>query len=330
MADKIMSLKIMGANGSFSNEYPIGVTASNVDISVNGTASNADTVIQNIISGTQTVGNATKANGHTVNADVPSNAKFTDTVTTVDTSLSTTSTNPVQNKIVKNNLDKKLNLTGGTLTGALKITGGTSETTNLDVAGLAFAGTGFWAYDKDKKKTDGEADIGIRYDYSNKTHNIYLYGNHKTGNRGIWDSQLSSHLIGYNNGKFILKAQEVSLGQWLFSNNWYVYKFTDDKRVILFRSDTYGGKHTATAFGNMYKTTSSDSIGPFAYPFTFASVPIEIVVGSPTATDSPINYWVVPGSAKPTTKQTGTYDLVTPSSTWCPSKINTIVMGVLP
>lgn len=329
MADKIMGLKVMqGAN--FGNEYPIGAEASNVDISVNGTASNVDTVIKNIISGTQTVGNATKVNNHTVDSNVPANAKFTDTVTTVDSSLSTSSTNPVQNKIIKSELDKKLNLSGGTLTGALKITGGTVTTTNLDVAGLAYASIGFWAYDKDKKKADGESDVGIRYDYNSKTQEFYLYGNRISGNRGIWDSQLNSNLIGYANGKFVLNAQNVSLGQWLLSNNWYVYKFNDDKRVILFRSDTYGGKHTATSFGSMYKTDSSDSIGPFAYPFTFASVPIEIVVGSPTAIDSPINYWVIPGSARPTTKQTGTYDLVTPSSTWCPSKINTIVMGVLP
>lgn len=329
MADKIMGLKVM-QGADFGNEYPIGAEASNVDITVNGTASNVDTVIKNIISGTQTVGNATKVNNHTVNSNVPANAKFTDTVTTVDSSLSTSSTNPVQNKIIKGELDKKLNLSGGTLTGALKITGGTSTTTNLDVAGLAFAGSGFWAYDKNNKKDDGEADIGVRYDYNGKTYEFYLYGNRITGSRGIWDSQLGSTLMGFNNGKFILNAQYVSLGQWSLSNNWYIYRFKDDKRVILFRSDNYGGKHTYTSFGSMYKTDSSNSIGPIAYPFTFASVPIEIVVGSPTDRDSPINYWVVPGSAQPTTKQTGTYDLVTPSSTWCPSKINTIVMGVLP
>ena len=223
---------MQGAN--FGNEYPIGADASNVDITVNGTASNVDTVIKNIISGTQTVGNATKVNNHTVNSNVPANAKFTDTVTTVDSSLSTSSTNPVQNKIIKSELDKKLNLSGGTLTGALKITGGTATTTNLDVAGLAYASIGFWAYDKDKKKADGESDVGIRYDYNSKTQEFYLYGNRISGNRGIWDSQLNSNLIGYANGKFVLNAQNVSLGQWLFSNNWYVYKFNDDKRIILF------------------------------------------------------------------------------------------------
>jgi len=122
MADRIMSLKIMGSS-SFGNEYPIGTTASNVDITINNAASNVDTVIKNIVSGTQSVGNAAKVNGHTVNSDVPANAKFTDTVTTVDSSLSGSSTNPVQNKVVNSALNNKLNLSGGTITGDLLVKG---------------------------------------------------------------------------------------------------------------------------------------------------------------------------------------------------------------
>ena len=85
-------------------------------------------------------GNSTTVNGHTVNSDVPANAKFTDTTyeiatttktgivkpdgttitidedgtlhgvaeATVDDALSSTSTNPVQNKVVKDALDHKL------------------------------------------------------------------------------------------------------------------------------------------------------------------------------------------------------------------------------
>ena len=84
-------------------------------------------------------GNSTTVNGHTVNSDVPANAKFTDTTyeiatttktgivkpdgttitadedgtihgvakVTVDDALSSTSTNPVQNKVVKAYVDKK-------------------------------------------------------------------------------------------------------------------------------------------------------------------------------------------------------------------------------
>ena len=83
-------------------------------------------------------GNASTVNGHTVNSDVPSGAKFTDTTyndattsahglmtpamvsklngiaeganrTTVDTAMSDTSTNAVQNKIVKSYVDNGLN-----------------------------------------------------------------------------------------------------------------------------------------------------------------------------------------------------------------------------
>lgn len=52
--------------------------------------------------------------------------------TTVDSALSTTSTNPVQNKVVKDALDSKLNTSGGTLTGNLTgkyITGTWLQTT---------------------------------------------------------------------------------------------------------------------------------------------------------------------------------------------------------
>ena len=52
--------------------------------------------------------------------------------TIVDTSVSSTSTNPVQNKVIKTELDKKLDKTGGTLTGNLTgkyITGTWLQTT---------------------------------------------------------------------------------------------------------------------------------------------------------------------------------------------------------
>lgn len=56
--------------------------------------------------------------------------------TTVDSALSSSSTNPVQNKAISSALGKKLNLSGGTLTGALttkgiKLTSGTDYGTTL-------------------------------------------------------------------------------------------------------------------------------------------------------------------------------------------------------
>ena len=59
---------------------------------------------------------------------------------TVDTSVSSTSTNPVQNKAIKTELDKKLDKTGGTLTGNLTgkyITGTWLQTTEATDLGRA-------------------------------------------------------------------------------------------------------------------------------------------------------------------------------------------------
>lgn len=55
---------------------------------------------------------------------------------TVDTALSSNSTNPVQNKVIKSALGKKLNKSGGTLTGAIttkgiKLTSGTDFGSSL-------------------------------------------------------------------------------------------------------------------------------------------------------------------------------------------------------
>lgn len=56
--------------------------------------------------------------------------------TTVDSTMSTSSTNPVQNKVINTELGKKLSLAGGTMTGALttkgiKLTSGTDYGTTL-------------------------------------------------------------------------------------------------------------------------------------------------------------------------------------------------------
>lgn len=119
-------------------------------------------------------GNASTVNGHTVNIDVPANAKFTDTVythpsthpasmitglatvatsgnyndlinkpnipesATVDSELSSTSTNAIQNKVVKAELDKKANIESPTFTG-------TATTNNLTVTGsLNIPGGKIW------------------------------------------------------------------------------------------------------------------------------------------------------------------------------------------
>ena len=68
------------------------------------------------------------------------------TKTTVDSALSSTSANPVQNKVVKAELDKKLPLAGGTMTGAIamgskKITGLATPTATADAATKGYVDT---------------------------------------------------------------------------------------------------------------------------------------------------------------------------------------------
>lgn len=57
---------------------------------------------------------------------------------TIDTAISSTSTNPVQNKVISAELDKKLPLSGGTMTGTLKAQNNTAYTT-YQVRNIAFS-----------------------------------------------------------------------------------------------------------------------------------------------------------------------------------------------
>nr|DAL94179.1 MAG TPA: baseplate protein [Caudoviricetes sp.] len=87
--------------------------------------------------------------------------------TTVDSALSTTSTNPVQNKAVKAALDSKLNTSGGTLTGNLtgrNLTGTWLQTTDVTDLGstpskIAVLDGSGWVYYR--TPTEIKTDIGV-------------------------------------------------------------------------------------------------------------------------------------------------------------------------
>lgn len=87
--------------------------------------------------------------------------------TTVDSALSTTSTNPVQNKAVKAALDSKLNTSGGTLTGNLTgryLTGTWLQTTDVTDLGstpskIAVLDDSGWVYYR--TPTEIKTDIGV-------------------------------------------------------------------------------------------------------------------------------------------------------------------------
>lgn len=112
--------------------------------------------------------------------------------TVVDTALSSTSTNPVQNKVVNSELGKKLSLSGGTMTGALttkgiKLTSGTDYGATLPsnpaTNQLFFqtAGTNF--------VLDNVYPIGSIYMNVNSTNPGTLFG-------GTWEQIQGKFLLG--------------------------------------------------------------------------------------------------------------------------------------
>ena len=112
--------------------------------------------------------------------------------TVVDTALSSTSTNPVQNKVVNSELGKKLSLSGGTMTGALttkgiKLTSGTDYGATLPnnpaTNQLFFqtAGTNF--------VLDNVYPIGSIYMNVNSTNPRTLFG-------GTWEQIQGKFLLG--------------------------------------------------------------------------------------------------------------------------------------
>lgn len=113
---------------------------------------------------------------------------------TVDTALSSSSTNPVQNKVIKSALGKKLNRSGGTLTGAIttkgiKLTSGTdfgsSLPSSLESNQLFFQTLG------SNYILDNVYPVGSIYMSVNSTNPANLFG-------GTWEQIQGRFLFGMN------------------------------------------------------------------------------------------------------------------------------------
>lgn len=90
-------------------------------------------------------GNAKTVNGHTVKSDVPENAKFTDTITTIDSALSSDSTNPVQNAVITAALSEKADTSD--IPTSLPANGGNADTVGgKSISDLASAEDAYWLY----------------------------------------------------------------------------------------------------------------------------------------------------------------------------------------
>lgn len=167
------ALTFTGAvTGSYDGSAAKSVAIPSVDSDLSSTSTNAiqNKVVNTALSGKASTAVATTSANGLMSASDKTKLNGIDTganKTTVDSKLSTTSTNPVQNKAVKAALDSKLNTSGGTLTGNLTgqyLTGTwlqTTEATDLGSAPSKIAvldGSG-WVYYR--TLTEIKTDIGV-------------------------------------------------------------------------------------------------------------------------------------------------------------------------
>lgn len=149
------SVAIPSVDSSLSSTSTNAIQNKAVNTALSGKASTA--VATTSANGLMSASDKTKLNGIAIGANK----------TTVDSVLSTTSTNPVQNKAVKAALDSKLNTSGGTLTGHLTgqyLTGTWLRTTNATDLGstpskvAVLDGSG-WVYSRTLAEL--KSDIGV-------------------------------------------------------------------------------------------------------------------------------------------------------------------------
>lgn len=149
------SVAIPSVDSSLSSTSTNAIQNKAVNIALSGKASIS--VATTSANGLMSASDKTKLNGIAIGANK----------TTVDSALSTTSTNPVQNKAVKAALDSKLNTSGGTLTGNLTgqyLTGTWLQTTDATDLGstpskvAVLDGSG-WVYSRTLAEL--KSDIGV-------------------------------------------------------------------------------------------------------------------------------------------------------------------------
>lgn len=176
-----------------------GATKIIIDTSLSKTSTNPvqNKIIKSALDGKAGTAVATQsANGLMSSADKTKLDGIAEGATkiTVDTALSSTSTNPVQNKVIKSALGKKLNKSGGTLTGAIttkgiKLTSGTdfgsSLPSSLQSNQLFFQTLG------SNYILDNVYPVGSIYMSVNSTNPTNLFG-------GTWEQIQGRFLFGMN------------------------------------------------------------------------------------------------------------------------------------
>ena len=190
------SVATTSANGLMSasdktklNGIATGANKTTVDSSLSTTSTNPvqNKVINTALSGKASTSVATTSANGLMSASDKTKLNGIATganKTTVDSALSTTSTNPVQNKAVKAALDSKLNTSGGTLTGNLTgqyLTGTWLQTTDVTDLGstpskIAVLDGSGWVYYRtpEEIKTDISVDTKTIIDTIYPVGSIYI------------------------------------------------------------------------------------------------------------------------------------------------------------
>lgn len=191
---------------------------------------------------------------------------------TVDDALSTTSENPVQNKVITNNFGNYLPLTGGTLTGDL--------TTNGAVVEIEKSGTSVFF-----KSTRTDSNTAVSFGCGSSA-----------GRHGLYSNSSNRWIIMYNGTDIYLGGADASnkVASWVVesgtANDWTYRKYSDG---------------TFDAWGTFTKTpTSSTASGNIYYSNAISqNLPFTAVSGSVNVTGSVgAQYaWIVNTSSATTT-----------------------------
>lgn len=326
MADKITSLKVASSSGTFSNEIPLGASASNVDITYNGAVTNVGSVLEGIRTGTYVVGNASKVNGKTVGVNVPSNAKFTDTTY----SLASASANGLMSSSdysylskIKNDINYDSDF--------LRIKPNIVTNSTLRVEGRYIT-----AIDYDNNtKTTGSQGVAIA---ANNALNSVALSCSASGDIGVYRNFAGAEkwLIKCNkDGAVILNGEsdEKSLQSYCYDSGtsgtyWRYLLFTDGTAICYMRQNV-GGLRCTEAWGSLYYTTSIPTFEQIAYPFTFSDIPIETATLIYSQNSNAASSWLATEKPNSTTTSAA-YTCIRPvkdNSIWWEATIQRIVIG---
>lgn len=306
-------LGLFPQSSKFVMEY-----AKSEDVTV-GKAKSADTAT--------TADNATKVNSHTVNSDVPANAKFTDTTY----SAATSSSNGLMTSDMYNRYTNSI-ISGGN--GVTEAQGNVNFNNLLQCGSVIFSAAAastatnipdrmagrLFVYNLlgSTQLTQSDSQpwryiVQVYWTFSEEVYQRHIRTD-GSGNKsyGSWTKVLNTRDYHSN---YIVAAGATTQWTW--------YKFSNGYAVC-YRRAYSEGKNANSAWGSVF-TTGVDSIGSVAYPFTFKDAPVELIsiVGGP----GKYSGWLITSSTSNTTTKTATYEFARATSSWIDGNLCYVVFG---